>query len=195
MIRVGRRARNRAEQRRRSDRQHLTAASEADRRRARQRLRRTAGERVKRIEHGVDARLDVTLAAAQRGQPERDQRVLKLTQVVAAQRQVLQQVARARVAIRVAPLDPRAPALRRLAAAARGSPTAARSTPPAHDPAPRAPATSDPRWQAAECAATCRQPPCRSAPAPVMQSGFIVLLERLGERPHAPARQVIDSAS
>jgi hypothetical protein len=72
------------------------------------------GERVESVQHGVEARLDMTFAAAQRGELERDQRVLKFPQIVAAQRQVLQQVARARIPIRVAPLNPGMPALRDL---------------------------------------------------------------------------------
>ena len=56
----------------------------------------------------------MALAAAQRGEPERDQRVLMLTQVVAAQRQVLQQVARAGVLVGSPALDPRPPAFRDL---------------------------------------------------------------------------------
>ena len=62
----------------------------------------------------VDARLDVPLAAAERGQPERGQPVLKVTQVAPAQRQVLQQVTSARVTISITPLDPRTPAIRGL---------------------------------------------------------------------------------
>jgi hypothetical protein len=106
-------ARDRAEQRRRPDRQHITTASKADRLRARQGFHRTAGDRAQRIEHGINARLDVPLAAAQRGQPERGQPILEVTQVVPAQCQVLQEVAGARVTVGITSLDPRTPAVRR----------------------------------------------------------------------------------
>jgi hypothetical protein len=67
-----------------------------------------------RSQYGLDAGLDVTLAAAQGRQPERDQGILKITQIMPAQRQILQQVACARVPVRLPPRDPRTPALRRL---------------------------------------------------------------------------------
>ena len=41
-------------------------------------------ERSERLQYGVDARPDVSLAAAQRGEPERDQRILETSQVMPA---------------------------------------------------------------------------------------------------------------
>ena len=110
MIRVAQAPGNRPQQRRRPGCEQLTAAGEPHRWRARSRRRRTIGHDVKGIQHSVDAPLDVTLGAAQRRQSQRNQRILKLTQVVASQRQVLQQVPRAGVPIRVAPLYPWMPA-------------------------------------------------------------------------------------
>src|ERR1019366_776139 len=107
-------ARNRTQQRPRPDRQHLTAVSEVDRRWPRPRRQRMVDDGTERIQHRVDTGLHMSFAVAQGREPERYQRILKLTQIAPAQGQILQQISRARVPVRVTPLDPRTPLIRHL---------------------------------------------------------------------------------
>ena len=47
-----------------------------------------AGQGAQRSQHGVDAGLHVTFAAAQGREPESDERVLELAEVVATEREI-----------------------------------------------------------------------------------------------------------